>query len=84
MPRMGGSMSLTGHEPMSLTGHECFWEYAWVDSPEHHRFICRCGEFLDDDEVERRLNAIERLRKHPIMRHVIILFPSIADIIKGR
>lgn len=62
--------------------HECVWEYAWVDSPEHHRFVCRCGEFLEDDEVERRLNAIESLKRHPIMRHVMILFPSIANILE--
>lgn len=38
------------------------WEYAWIDSPEHHRFVCRCGEFLEDDEIERRLNAVETLK----------------------
>ena len=43
--------------------HECEWEYAWVDSPEHHRFVCRCGEFLEDDEVERRLNEYETPKK---------------------
>ena len=44
-----------------MTEHVCEWEYAWVDSPAHHVFCCRCGEFLDDDDVEARLNATERL-----------------------
>ena len=45
-----------------MTEHVCEWEYAWVDSPAHHVFCCRCGEFLDDDDVEARLNEYETLK----------------------
>ena len=37
------------------------WEYVFVTTPDHHVFACKCGEYLDDDDVERRLNATERL-----------------------
>ena len=45
-----------------MTEHTHGWEYAWVDSPKHHVFCCRCGEFLEDDEIERRLNEYETLK----------------------
>lgn len=61
MPRMGGSMSLTGHEPMSLTEHVCDWGpwHPWCS--QYRCLVQGCYKVMNSDEVARRINAAERL-----------------------
>ena len=58
-----------------ITGHSNL-VYAHCLEPD-------CVKELNRKEIECRINAIERLKKHPIMRHVMILFPSVANILGG-
>jgi len=66
MPRMGGSMSLTGHEPMSLTEHVCEWEIILGRSKADCK-VKNCREKLSLTQIVTRLNEYETLRRATIL-----------------